>query len=103
MKRKEVKQLLIPAEHRDLYKRLAYCVYNMIASDVPEIEDERKYSKRAVVEIIRDANRISDRQWVARWWGEQERASQRWIKEHEYDQAYRRDMDRAVREVLFGG
>lgn len=89
-----MKHLIIPEPLRAQYKSAAAYVWNYIAGDCPEAE---RYSVRTIVEIVRDANRISD----AHRMGCRSTAEfQAWIKEHEYDQAYRRDMDRAVREVI---
>ncbi len=90
-----MKHLMVPEPFRSQYKQAAAFVWNYIAGDCPGAEN---YSTTTIVEIIRDAGRI----------GEAEKMGcrgltpefQRWIKEHQYDQQYRRDMDRAVKEVI---
>jgi membrane-anchored protein YejM (alkaline phosphatase superfamily) len=94
----KIKQLPIPEPFRKEYKSAAYAVYAMIGQDVPEIEDGRKYSKTAVVELVRDANRL--RMEVEREERGYSPQFREWIKTNEYNQQYRADMNRAVREVL---
>jgi hypothetical protein len=90
----KIKQVHIPVEFTEQFKRAAAAVYSDVASDVPEIES---YSKRAVVEIIRDANRISAASRDRIGFTEEFRA---WILKHEYDETYRADMNKLVIEAI---
>lgn len=108
------KHLVVPEPIRKMYKSHAYQVYAMIAQDVPEIEYGRKpYTKRCVIEIVRDANRIKSmaeqRLGEERYYAENYRRHKidnelaefvEWIKVNEYNPQYRRDMDKAVAESL---
>jgi hypothetical protein len=95
----KIKQLPIPEQFRIEFKSAAYAVYAMIGQDVPEIEDGRKYSKTAVVELVRDANRLRMEVVERRDRGYSPQFAE-WIRTNEYNQQYRADMNRAVREVL---
>ena len=96
-----MKHLKVPENFRQLYKRCAFCVYDDISGDCPEVEG---YSKKAVVEIVRDANRIS--MATQNLWLKKEQPEvvefRTWMKKNEYAPEYGRDMDRAVREALYG-
>lgn len=108
-----VKHKLIPPELRVLYKGTAANVYSDIEGDVSQLEGDDgkpiRYSAKAWVEIIRDANRITT-------WAKQtrERAATHnnfktvnewtdfinWLKANEYNEEFNRDMNRAVKEIL---
>ena len=90
-----MKHLTIPEPIRSQYQSAAAYVWNYIAGDCPDAEN---YSVRTIVEIVRDAGRIGGAQRMGCRNLTPEFAA--WIKENEYNQAYRRDMDRAVREVI---
>ena len=89
-----VKHQVMPEAIRSDYKHAAAYVWNYVGGDCPEAES---YSTRAIVEIIRDANRISG---AARTGCYVSAEFKEWIKEHEYDPEFSQDMDRAVREVI---
>jgi hypothetical protein len=92
-----VKHLLIPPELRSLYKDAAATVWSAIAGDCPEVE---RYSTKAIVEIIRDANHIRTLGCQGGYRVERMKPLVAWLVDHEYDPQYRRDMERAVREII---
>jgi hypothetical protein len=88
-----MKHLMMPEDIRREYKRAASFVYNYIGADLEAFN----LSTNAWVECIRDAGRIGG---ADRMGFELTAAFKIWIKENEYNQAFRRDMNKAVREIL---
>lgn len=91
-----MKNLSIPEDIRNLYKRAAYVVYDAIAGDCPEMES---YSSKAKQEIIRDASHLQNIGLQALR-GEDRVKLMNWLRDHEYDAAYERDQKRAIKEVV---
>ena len=89
-----MKHLKMPDNIRKEYTAAAGFVWNYIAGDCPEAEG---YSTRTIVEIIRDANRIRTADQMG---ARMSKEFQVWIEEHEYDPAYGRDMNAAVKDAV---
>ena len=68
-----------------------------IAGDCPEVET---YSIKAIVEIVRDANHIRTLGCQGGYRVEELKTLVAWLKDHEYDPAYSRDMNAAVKEAI---
>jgi hypothetical protein len=102
---KRIKHQVIPAEYRPLYQSIASNIYCDFAADTPAIEEgKRPFTKRCVIEIIRDANRIRSYADQLRVSSRDPRASlwsnfRQWLAENEYNPEFSRDMDKAVAET----
>jgi len=88
-------------EFREQYERAAYIVYSAIGSDMEAVESMESMSKRTFAEVIRDANRIGSVVTRGMWSHPDEFTAEfkQFIKDHEYDPEYRRDMNNAASAV----
>lgn len=91
-----MRHLVIPDDVRPLFKRAAYAIYDAVCADCPEVEI---YPTETVVEIVVDGGQLRTLGLDGLREGERQYL-RAWLEEHEYDEAYERDMKRAVREAI---
>lgn len=93
-----MKHLTIPEEVRPLLKRAFYVTYDAVAGDCPEVEN---YSRKALSEIILDQVRMFVGGAGNMNFKPEDRAKlDSWMKVNFISDEYRRDLNRAVREVI---
>ncbi len=103
-------QLLIPEEFAAQYESAAAGTYQYIGNDVEQLGSDvegGKLSRAAWIEIVRDANYISDyasrySKSVSRQHGQFTPEFVAWLKANEYNPQYNDAMDAAVGRAIFG-